>query len=45
MTILDLVFNAYNIIGTGFSIIGGINHAIKKSLQNYCRGAFQKVFC
>ena len=30
MVILDLVFTAYNIVGTGFSIAGGINPAIKK---------------
>ena len=40
MTILDLVFNAYNIVGTGFSIISGINLAIKK----YCKTTAEDLF-
>ena len=40
MTILGLVLNAYNIVGTGFSIIDGINHAIKK----YCKTTAEELF-
>ena len=40
MEILGLVFNAYNIIGTGSSIISGINLAIKK----YCKTTAEKLF-
>ena len=44
MTILDLVFNAYNIVGTGFSIAGGINLAIKKYCQTTAEELFKKSF-
>ena len=44
MTILDLVFKAYNIVGTGFSIIGGINHAIKHLCQTTAEELFKKSF-
>ncbi len=40
MAILDLVFTAYNIVGTGFSIIGGINHAIK----HFCKTTAEELF-
>ena len=40
MTILDLVFTAYNIVGTGFSIAGGINHAIK----HFCKTTAEELF-
>ena len=40
MTILGLVLKAYNIVGTGFSIIGGINHAIK----HLCNTTAEKLF-
>ena len=44
MTILDLVFTAYNIVGTGFSIIGGINHAIKHFCQTTAEDLFKNSF-
>ncbi len=44
MTILDLVFKAYNIVGTGFSIAGGINHAIKHFCQTTAEDLFKKSF-
>ena len=44
MTILGLVLKAYNIVGTGFSIIGGINHAIKHFSQTTAEKLFKKSF-
>ena len=44
MTILGLVFNAYNIVGTGFSIAGGIDRAIKKYYKTTAEGLFKKSF-
>ena len=44
MTILGLVFTAYNIVGTGFSIIGGINHAIKHLCNTTAEELFKKSF-
>ena len=44
MTILDLVFTAYNIVGTGFSIAGGINQAIKKYYKTTAEELFKKSF-
>ncbi len=44
MTILGLVFKAYNIVGTGFSIIGGINHAIKQLCNTTAAELFKKSF-
>ena len=44
MTILALVFKAYNIVGTGFSIIGGINHAIKHLCKTTAEELFKKSF-
>ena len=44
MAILDLVFTAYNIVGTGFSIIGGINHAIKHLCETTAEALFKKSF-
>ena len=44
MTILDLVFTAYNIVGTGFSIAGGINLAIKKYCKTTAEDLFKKSF-
>ena len=44
MTILDLVFNAYNIIGTGFSIIGGINLAIQHLCKTTAEDLFKQSF-
>ena len=40
MTILGLVFTAYNIVGTGFSITGGINHALK----HFCKTTAEELF-
>ena len=40
MAILDLVFAAYNIVGTGSSIIGGINLAI----QHLCKTTAEELF-
>ena len=44
MTILDLVFTAYNIVGTGFSIAGGIAPAIKKYYKTTAEELFKKSF-
>ena len=44
MTILDLVFTAYNIVGTGFSIAGGINHAIKHLCKTTAEELFKESF-
>ena len=44
MTILGLVFTAYNIVGTGFSIAGGINPAIKKYYKTTAEELFKKSF-
>ena len=44
MVILDLVFTAYNIVGTGFSIAGGINPAIKKYYKTTAEELFKKSF-
>ena len=44
MTILDLVFTAYNIVGTGFSIAGGIDPAIKKCYKTTPEELFKKSF-
>lgn len=44
MTILDLVFTAYNIVGTGFSIAGGINPAIKKYYKTTAEELFKESF-
>ena len=44
MTILDLVFTAYNIVGTGFSIAGGIDPAIKKYYKTTAEELFKKSF-
>jgi len=44
MTILGLVLKAYNIIGTGFSIAGGINHAIRHFCQTTAEDLFKKSF-
>ena len=44
MTILDLVLNAYNIVGTGSSMIGGINYAIKHFCQTTAEEFFKKSF-
>ena len=44
MTILGLVFAAYNVVGTGFSIIGGINHAIKHLCNTTAEELFKESF-
>ena len=44
MTILGLVLKAYNIVGTGFSIAGGINHAIEKCHKTTTEELFKKSF-
>ncbi len=44
MTILDLVFTVYDIVGTGFSIAGGINHAIKDLCNTTAEELFKKSF-
>ena len=44
MTILSLVFIAYSIVGTGFSIAGGINLAIKKYCKTTAEDLFKKSF-
>jgi tetratricopeptide (TPR) repeat protein len=44
MTILALVLKAYNIVGTGFSIAGGINHAIKHFCQTTAEELFKESF-
>ena len=44
MTILDLAFTAYNIVGTGFSIASGIDPAIKKYYKTTAEELFKKSF-
>ena len=44
MTILDLAFTAYNIVGTGFSIAGGIAPAIKKYYKTTAEELFKESF-
>ena len=44
MAILGLVFTAYSIVGTGFSIAGGINLAIKKYCKTTAEDLFKKSF-
>ena len=44
MEILGLVFTAYNIVGTGFSIAGGINPAIKKYYKTTAEELFKESF-
>ena len=44
MTILDLVLEAYGIVGTGFSIAGGIAAAIKKYYKTTVEELFKKSF-
>ena len=44
MTILDLAFTAYNIVGTGFSIASGINHAIQHLCQTTAAELFKESF-
>lgn len=44
MTILNLAFKAYNIVGTGSSMIGGINYAIKHFCQTTAKEFFKKSF-
>lgn len=44
MTILALVLKAYNIVGTGFSIAGGINHAIKHFYKTTTEELFKESF-
>ena len=44
MTILGLVLMAYNIVGTGFSIAGGINHAIRHFCKTTAEDLFRKSF-
>ena len=44
MEILSIVFSAYNIVGTGFSIAGGINPAIKKYYKTTTEDLFKKSF-
>ena len=44
MTILDLVFTAYNIVGIGFSISGGIAPAIKKYYKTTAEELFKASF-
>ncbi len=44
MTILGLVLKAYNIVGTGFSIIGGINHGIKHFCKTTAEDLFKESF-
>ena len=44
MTILGLAFKAYNIVGTGSSIIGGINLAIKHFCKTTAEDLFKKSF-
>ena len=40
MKIIAYALGAYNIVGTGFSIIGGINHAIK----HFCKTTAEELF-
>ena len=42
MDILGYALGAYNIVGTGFSIAGGINHAIKKYYKITAEELFKK---
>ena len=42
MEILAYALGAYNIVGTGFSIAGGINHAIKKYYKITAEELFKK---
>ena len=44
MTILNLVFTIYNIVGAGFSIAGGIDPAIKKYYKTTAEELFKKSF-
>ncbi len=44
MEILGLVFITYNIVGTGFSIAGGINQAIEKCRNTTAEKLFKKSF-
>ena len=44
MIILGLVFSVYGIVGTGFSIAGGINPAIKKYYKTTAEELFKKSF-
>ena len=44
MAILDLVFAAYNIVGTGSSIISGINLAIQHLCKTTAEELFKKSF-
>ena len=44
MIILDLVFSVYGIVGTGFSIAGGINHAIRHFCKTTAEDLFKKSF-
>ena len=44
MTILNLAFKAYNIVGAGSSMIGGINYAIKHFCQTTAEELFKKSF-
>ena len=44
MTILGLALLTYNIVGTGFSIVNGINHAIRHFCQTTAEDLFKKSF-
>ena len=44
MKILGLALLTYNIVGTGFSIVGGINHAIKHFCKTTAEDLFKKSF-
>lgn len=44
MTILGLALMAYNIVGTGFSIAGGINHAIRHFCKTTAEDLFKESF-
>ncbi len=44
MEILNLAFSVYNIIGTGFSIVDGINFALKRSHKTTAEKLFKKSF-
>lgn len=44
MDILGLVFTVYNIVGTGFSIAGGIGPAIKKYYKTTAEELFKQSF-
>ena len=43
MTILDLVLEAYGIVGTGFSIAGGIASAIKEYYKTTAEDLFKSL--